>query len=116
MLLALSHFDILNLNTHVEFHVHYVPQNSESNGALTSSRFNARDGHGALEGGVDGHGVLFRHHRPPVFIDLEDMGGCPDGYSAKASSGSGSLSWGLHVIMRRAIMFRLMGWSIDDAM
>ena len=77
MLLALSHFDILNLNTHVEFHVHYVPQNSESNGALTSSRFNARDGHGALEGGVDGHGVLFRHHRPPVFIELEDMGGLP---------------------------------------
>lgn len=116
MLLALSHFDILNLNTHVEFYVHYVSQNSESNGALTSSRFNARDGHGALEGGVDGHGVLFRHHRPPVFIELEDMGGCPDGYSAKASSGSGSLSWGSHVIMRRAIMFRLMGWSIDDAM
>jgi hypothetical protein len=26
------------------------------------------------------------------------------------------LSWGSHVIMRRAIMFRLMGWSIDDAM
>jgi len=77
MLLALSHFYILNLNTHVEFHVHYVSQNSESNGALTSSRFNVRDGHGALEGGVDGHGVLFRHHRPPVFIELEDMGGLP---------------------------------------
>ena len=75
MLLALSHFDILNLNTHVEFHVHYVSQNSESNGALTSSRFNVRDGHGALEGGVDGHGVLLRHCRPHGLACLRRVGG-----------------------------------------
>ena len=68
---------------------------SDSNGAL----LNARDGHGALEAGVDGHGVLFRHHRFPVFIELGYMGGYP-----KASSGSGPLTWCLHVIMRRAII------------